>query len=121
MRAAVRRFLLVVVFISVLVFAPLGRPTFVIRILSRLLLIPVISGIAYEVLRFTAKHATNPIMGAIIKPNLALQKLTTREPDDSMIEVAIAALKAVLSGEQIANCRRTGNNTMNAYAFMRLG
>ncbi len=94
-------FLLVVVFISVLVFAPLGRPTFVIRVLSRLLLIPVISGIAYEVLRFTAKHASNPIMGAIIKPNLALQQLTTREPDDSMIEVAIAALKAVLIGEQM--------------------
>lgn len=95
-------FLLVVVFISVLVFAPLGRPTFVIRILSRLLLIPVISGIAYEVLRFTAKHAKNPVMGAIIKPNLALQKLTTREPDDSMLEVAITALKAVLKGEQIS-------------------
>ncbi len=95
-------FLLVVVFISVLVFAPLGRPSLVIRVLSRLLMIPVISGIAYEVLRFTAKHAANPIMGAIIKPNLALQRLTTREPDDDMIEVAITALKTVLEGEQVA-------------------
>jgi uncharacterized protein YqhQ len=93
-------FLLIVVFISVLVFAPLGRPSLVIRVLSRLLLIPVISGIAYEVLRFTAKHAGNPVMRAIIKPNLALQQLTTREPDDAMIEVAIAALKSVLEGEQ---------------------
>lgn len=95
-------FLLVVVFISVLVFAPFGRPALVIRVLSRLLLIPVISGIAYEVLRFTAKHAANPIIGVIIKPNLALQRLTTREPDDAMIEVAIAALKTVLKGEQVA-------------------
>ena len=95
-------FLLVVVFISVLVFSPLGRPSLVVRVLSRLLMIPVISGIAYEVLRFTAKHASNPIMSAIIKPNLALQRLTTREPEDDMIEVAITALKTVLEGEQVA-------------------
>ena len=95
-------FLLVVVFISVLVFAPFGRPTWVVRVLSRLLLIPVISGIAYEVLRFTAKHTSNPVIGVIIKPNLALQKLTTREPDDAMLEVAITALKAVLKGEHAA-------------------
>ncbi len=92
-------FLLVVVLISILVFAPLGKPPLLIRIASRLLLIPVISGIAYEVLRFTGKHAENPIIRALIAPNLALQKLTTREPDDDMIEVAITALKTVLEGE----------------------
>ena len=92
-------FLLIVVFISILVFAPLGRPTFLVRIASRLLLLPVIAGIAYEVLRFTGKHASNPIIRAIITPNLALQKLTTREPDDSMLEVAITALETVLAGE----------------------
>ena len=54
----------------------------------------------YEVLRFTGKHAQNPIIRAIIVPNLALQKLTTREPDDAMLEVAITALKTVLEGEQ---------------------
>jgi uncharacterized protein YqhQ len=101
-------FLLVVVFISILVFAPLGRPSLVVRVLSRLLLIPVISGIAYEVLRFTAKHASNPVMGAIIKPNLALQRLTTREPEDDMIEVAITALQAVLQGEQAAVAAEAG-------------
>jgi uncharacterized protein YqhQ len=95
-------FLLVVVFISILVFTPLGRPSLAVRVLSRLLMIPVISGIAYEALRFSARHAANPIMRAIIKPNLALQRLTTREPDDDMIEVAITALKAVLEGEQAA-------------------
>lgn len=93
-------FLLIVVFISILVFAPLGRPVFWIRIASRLLLLPVIAGIAYEVLRFTGKHARNPIIRAIITPNLALQKLTTREPDDGMLEVAITALETVLAGEK---------------------
>jgi len=93
-------FLLIVVFISILVFAPLGRPAFWIRIASRLLLLPVIAGIAYEVLRFTGKHARNPIIRAIITPNLALQRLTTREPDDGMIEVAITALQTVLAGEK---------------------
>ncbi len=92
-------FLLIVVFISILVFAPLGKPTFWIRIASRLLLLPVIAGIAYEVLRFTGKHASNPVIRAIIAPNLALQRLTTREPDDSMLEVAITALETVLAGE----------------------
>jgi uncharacterized protein YqhQ len=95
-------FLLIVVFISILVFAPLGRPAFLIRIASRLLLLPVIAGIAYEVLRFTGKHASNPIIRAIITPNLALQRLTTREPDDSMLEVAITALETVLAGEKAA-------------------
>jgi uncharacterized protein YqhQ len=95
-------FLLIVVFISILVFAPLGRPAFLIRIASRLLLLPVIAGIAYEVLRFTGKHARNPIIRAIITPNLALQRLTTREPDDGMIEVAITALQTVLAGEAAA-------------------
>ncbi len=92
-------FLLIVVFISILVFAPLGRPAFLIRIASRLLLLPVIAGIAYEVLRFTGKHASNPIIRVIITPNLALQRLTTREPDDGMLEVAITALETVLAGE----------------------
>lgn len=92
-------FLLVVVFVSILVFAPLGRPSLLIRIVSRLVLLPVIAGIAYEILRFTGKHAGNPIIRAIIAPNLALQRLTTREPDDAMLEVAITALQTVLAGE----------------------
>jgi uncharacterized protein YqhQ len=93
-------FLLIVVLISVLVFAPLGRPSLPVRILSRLLMIPVITGIAYEWLRFTGRHAENPIMQALIGPNLALQRITTREPDDEMIEVAIIALQRVLAGEK---------------------
>ena len=94
-------FLLVVVFISILVFTPLGRPSLLVRVASRLVLLPVIAGIAYEVLRFTGKHASNPIIRAIIAPNLALQRLTTREPDDDMLEVAIIALQTVLEGETL--------------------
>jgi uncharacterized protein YqhQ len=69
------------------------------RLLSRLLGIPIITGLAYEWLRFTGRHADNRVIRWIIKPNLALQRLTTREPDDDMLEVAITALKTVLAGE----------------------
>jgi len=95
-------FLLIVVMISVLVLAPLGKPALLVRIASRLLLLPVIAGISYEILRLTAKHKDNRIVRLVIAPNLALQNLTTREPDDSMIEVAITALEAVLKGEREA-------------------
>jgi len=94
-------FLLTVVLISVVVLAPLGRPpSLLIRLVSRLALLPVIAGISYEVLRFTARHSENRLIRALIAPNLALQNVTTREPDDDMIEVAIAALQAVLVGER---------------------
>lgn len=94
-------FLLTVFFISQLVFAPLGRPEFLLLILSRVILIPVIAGISYEFIRFTAKNLHNPIVRIIIIPNLALQHLTTRQPDLQMIEVAIAAFKRVLVSESL--------------------
>ena len=94
-------FLLMVAFVGVLVFSLLGRPPFVLLVLSRVVLIPVIAGIAYEVIRFTAKNINNPIIRIIVKPNLALQHLTTREPDLTMIEVAIAAFKRVLVSESV--------------------
>jgi uncharacterized protein YqhQ len=93
-------FLLTVVLISVLVLAPLGRPSLVVRVATRLALLPVIAGISYEVLRFTAKNRDKPLIRWLIAPNLALQNLTTREPDDTMIEVAIKALETVLEGER---------------------
>lgn len=92
-------FLLTVVFVSIFVFSLLGRPPFALLILSRVVLIPVIAGIAYEFLRFTAKNIENPIIRMIVKPNLALQHLTTREPDLDMIEVAITSFKRVLYSE----------------------
>lgn len=89
-------FILVVVLISILVFALVGRPPLLLRLVSRILLLPLIVGIAYEWLRFGARHSENPLIRILLLPGLAMQKLSTREPDDDMIEVAIAALKRVL-------------------------
>lgn len=92
-------FLLTVVFVSVFVFSLLGRPPFLLLILSRVVLIPVIAGISYELLRWSAANIHRPIVALIVKPNLMLQHLTTREPDLHMIEVAIVSFKQVLASE----------------------
>ncbi|MGJ3238257.1 MAG: DUF1385 domain-containing protein [Anaerolineae bacterium] len=92
-------FLLTVVFVSVIVFSLLGRPPFLWLILSRIVLIPVIAGISYEVLRWTAANIDKPWVRVIVTPNLMLQHLTTREPDLDMIEVAIVSFKHVLASE----------------------
>jgi uncharacterized protein YqhQ len=92
-------FLLTLVVLSVLLFAPLDPPSLLWRLVSRLALLPVLAGISYEFIRLTARFADRPWMRVLISPNLALQRLTTREPDDSMLEVAIAALQAVLADE----------------------
>ncbi len=89
-------FLLIVVVLSVFVFSLLGRPWLPIRILSRVLLVPVIAMLAYEFIKFSAAHLDNPLVRLFVLPGLKLQHLTTRSPDDSMIEVAVAALKRVL-------------------------
>ena len=94
-------FLLVVVVISVLVFALLGRPNILVRLGSRIVLIPVIVGIAYEYIRFTAKHMSSPIVRLLVVPQLALQRLTTREPSLDMLEVGISALRCVLDSENL--------------------
>jgi uncharacterized protein YqhQ len=62
--------------------------------------LPVVAMLAYEYIRFSARHLDDPIIHAITVPNLAMQKLTTREPDDAMVQVAIEALKKVLDAEQ---------------------
>lgn len=87
-------FLLIVMLVSIFVFAFLGWPDLWLRILSRIILLPVVAGIAYEIIRF-AGRSQNSLVHLAILPGLWLQYLTTREPDDSMIEVAIASLKAV--------------------------
>jgi uncharacterized protein YqhQ len=92
-------FLLIVVVISILLFAFLGRPPMVLRMFSRILFVPVIASISYELIRFSADHGSNPLVRAFIMPSLTLQRLTTREPDDSMLEVAIAALEPVLAAD----------------------
>ncbi|GIK43010.1 MAG: membrane protein [Chloroflexota bacterium] len=95
-------FLLIVMVISIFVFALVGDPPLWLKIVSRIVLIPVIAGIAYEFLKFSAAHQENPLMKLLIAPGLALQGLTTREPDLSMLEVSIAALKKLLTEEQLA-------------------
>ena len=82
-------------------FAPLGRPSsWLLLIGSRIILIPVIAGLAYEAIRWGAAHINHPVVAALMKPGLALQRLTTREPDSSQLEVAGAALREVLRLER---------------------
>lgn len=92
-------FLVIVVVVSFVVFALLGHPPLVTRLLSRVILIPIIAGIAYEIIRLGATYYHQPIVRALLAPGLLFQRLTTREPDDSMIETAIAALLTVLHAE----------------------
>lgn len=89
-------FLMIVMLISMFIFTFLGWPNLIERILSRVVLMPVIAGVSYEIIRFAGAHVDNSLVRAAIMPGLLLQKLTTRQPDDSQIEVAIASLKAVL-------------------------
>ncbi len=93
-------FLLVVAVISIMVFSLLGRPPLFWLLLSRVLLIPVIAGIAYEYIRFTAARMNRPWVRALVAPSLALQKLTTNEPTSDMLEVSILALERVLAAEK---------------------
>lgn len=94
-------FLLVVMVISILVFSLLGRPPLPLRIASRIVLIPVIAGIAYEFIKFSAAHQDHWLMRLLIAPGLWLQSFTTRQPDNTMLEVAIAALRRLLVEEHL--------------------
>ena len=89
-------FLLIVMVVSILVFALLGNPPIALRILSRVLLVPVIAAISYELLRLGAAYYRFRVVRWLMAPSLALQGLTTREPDDSQIQCAIVALERVL-------------------------
>jgi uncharacterized protein YqhQ len=89
-------FLLYVMVVAIFVFAFFGRPAWYWLIVSRILLLPVIAGIAYEIIRFAGRHAQNPALHALLAPGLWLQRLTTREPSLDQIEVSIRALHEVL-------------------------
>ena len=93
-------FLLIVMLVSIFVFAFLGWPDLWLRILSRVILLPVVAGISYEIIKLSA-NSDNCVLGWAIKPGLWLQYMTTREPDDDMIEVAIESAKAVLPEDKI--------------------
>lgn len=94
-------FLLSVVVISILLFSLLGRPDWWLRILSRIALIPVVAGLAYEYIRFSSRHMDNALIRAITVPNLAMQRLTTREPDTDMLEVAVTAFNCMMAAETV--------------------
>ncbi len=94
-------FLLIVMVISILTFSFIPQTwSFIYKFLSRLVLIPLIAGLSYEFLRLSAKTKHNLIMHILIQPGLLLQRLTTREPDESQIEVALKALEEVLVIEE---------------------
>jgi uncharacterized protein YqhQ len=88
--------MLVVMLRSVVVFALLGRPDLPIRLASRIVLVPLIAGVAYEILKFGGRNADRWLTRLLLLPGMRLQRATTRQPDDAILEVAIAALLRVL-------------------------
>jgi uncharacterized protein YqhQ len=93
-------FLLTLVVFSIILFSLLGPLPTIWRLLSRVLLLPVLAGLAYEYIRFTANHLDSPLVRWLVRPNLALQHMTTREPDLDMLEVSIAAFNAMRVEEE---------------------
>jgi len=95
-------FLLTVVVVSVFVFAAVGNPDLWLRVVSRIVLIPAIASIAYEMIRLGGAFESNPITKVLMWPNLALQSITTKPPDDEQVEVALRALTDMLAAEERA-------------------
>jgi uncharacterized protein YqhQ len=93
-------FLLVVMVVAIAVFTFVGRPSLLITIASRVVLVPLIAAISYEIIRFSGAHSGNPLVKIIVYPSLALQTLTTRKPDDDQIEVAIRAMKHAIAVDE---------------------
>lgn len=88
-------FLLIVMLVSIFMFAFLGWPDLWLRIVSRVVMMPLVAGISYEIIRFAGNNCEKPWVAALMKPGLWLQYMTTREPSDDQIEVAIRALESV--------------------------
>ncbi len=93
-------FLFVVMIISIVVFGMIGLRAIWLMVLSRVVLIPVIAALSYEFIYLAARYSHNVLMKVVLAPGLWLQSLTTREPDDSQLEVAITALRKVIEAEQ---------------------
>jgi uncharacterized protein YqhQ len=93
-------FLLLVMVVSIFVFALVGSPALPLKVLSRIILVPIVAGISYELMRLGAANYRYRVVRWLLAPGLALQGLTTREPDDTMIECAIAALKRVVRRDE---------------------
>jgi uncharacterized protein YqhQ len=95
-------FLLTVMVVTIVVYSFVGRPALPLLIASRVVLIPFIAGLSYELIRYAAKHMQYRWVRILMKPGLLLQKLTTREPSLDQVEVAIVSLRAVFTAEQLA-------------------
>ncbi|MFN8037001.1 MAG: DUF1385 domain-containing protein [Acidimicrobiia bacterium] len=95
-------FLLTVMVVAIVVYSAFGRPALPLLILSRVVMIPVIAGASYEIIRFAAGHMQWRWVRVLMKPGLWLQRLTTRQPSIDQLEVAIASLRAVMTAEQLA-------------------
>jgi uncharacterized protein YqhQ len=93
-------FLMTVFVIAILIFSLVGNPSLWVKVISRLLLLPVVAGVSYEVLRFSGRHYNRWWVRLLAQPGLWLQRLTTSEPEDGMIEVAIASMKQVLNSPE---------------------
>lgn len=93
-------FILTLVILSIFIFTLIGPMPLHWRLISRILLIPVLAGISYEYIRLLSKYLESPIVRALIKPNLLLQRLSTKEPTKEMLEVSIKALKTLITMEQ---------------------
>ena len=102
-------FLLVVMVVAILAFIFVGREPFWWLIASRIVLVPLIAAVSYEVIRFSGRHAANPLVALITAPSLALQSLTTRQPDDDQIEIAIAAMQQAQAAD--AECADAAEST----------
>jgi uncharacterized protein YqhQ len=94
-------FIIIVLVLSIFFFAFLPVNGFFEKLLARIILLPVIAGVSYEFLRIAGKYYTNPIIKVLFSPGILLQKITTKQPDDSMIEVAIKALKLAVKNKSI--------------------
>lgn len=106
-------FIVTLVAISIIVFALLGRPPMGIRIVSRILLLPLIAGVGYEFILFTAGRQGSALARWVSRPGIWFQRLTTREPDASQVEVAIAAMNNVLKSEdELSDLRQDNSNVV---------
>ena len=101
-------FLMIVVIGSLIVFTLIGRPGWPILIASRVVLIPAIAGVAYEILKFSGSHGSELLGRFLAAPGLWLQRLTTGEPDDDQVEVAVASLLAALKPDEIDEVKARG-------------
>jgi len=93
-------FLIIVMIVAILIFALLGKQPMIWRIISRILLLPIIAGISYELIRLAGKFSKYKVVNILFYPGLLLQKITTKEPDNDQIEVAISSFKKVIEAEE---------------------